>query len=99
MAKLTESQFSTSFLLLAQYGGKAVIPIEDVCRDYFSHLTPAKLLRKVAAGEIALPVIWSEISQKSQKGVHLQDLASYIDQRREAALQEFRQSTQKDQDD
>ncbi|PDT23886.1 pyocin activator PrtN family protein [Rhizobium hidalgonense] len=99
MAKLTEPQFSTSYLLFAQYGGKAVIPIEDVCRDYFRHLTPAKLLRKVAAGEIALPVMRSEISQKSQKGVHLQDLASYIDQRREAALEEFRQSTQKVQDD
>ncbi|NTH50921.1 Pyocin activator protein PrtN [Agrobacterium rhizogenes] len=83
--------FSTAFLLFAQYGGKAVIPVEDVCRDYFSHLSPDKFLRKVSAGDIAIPVVWAEISQKSQKAVHLQDLADYIDSRREVALKEFRQ--------
>ena len=31
---------NTSFLLMAQYGGKAIIPIEDVYRDYFPHLKP-----------------------------------------------------------
>lgn len=91
---MTVSQFSTSFLLFAQYGGKAVIPIEDVCRDYFSHLTPEKfLIRKVAAGEIAIPVLRAETSQKSHKGIHLQDLAEYLDRRREAALKELRQLT------
>lgn len=84
-------QFSTPFLLFAQYGGQAVIPVEAVCRDYFHHLTPDKFLRKVSAGEIAIPVVRVEASQKSQKGVHLHDLAAYIDGRREAALKEFRQ--------
>ncbi|OLP56637.1 Pyocin activator protein PrtN [Rhizobium rhizosphaerae] len=83
--------FSTPFLLFAQYGGKAVIPIEDVCRDYFAHLTPEKLLRKASAGEIALPVVRMEGSQKCHKGVYLQDLADYLDARREAALKEFQQ--------
>ncbi|TBZ99715.1 MULTISPECIES: pyocin activator PrtN family protein [Rhizobium] len=86
-----ETQFSTSFLLFAQYGGKAVIPVEDVCRDYFNHLTPDKFLRKVGTGEIAIPVVRAETSQKCQKGIYLQDLAEYLDQRREAALKEFRQ--------
>jgi hypothetical protein len=86
-----EAQFSTSFLLFAQYGGKAVIPVEDVCRDYFNHLTPDKFLRKVGTGEIAIPVVRAETSQKCQKGIYLQDLAEYLDQRREAALKEFRQ--------
>lgn len=86
-----DSEFSTAFLLFAQYGGKAVIPVEDVCAAYFSHLTPEKFLRKVSTGEIAIPVVRAETSQKSQKGVHLQDLADYIDSRREAALKEFRQ--------
>jgi hypothetical protein len=44
-------------LLLAQYGGKAVIRIEDVCRDYFSHLDPGKFIRKVTVGELKFP--WS----------------------------------------
>lgn len=91
MAAASESNFSTSFLLFAQYGGKAVIPVEDVCRDYFNHLTPDKFLRKVGAGEIAIPVVRAETSQKCQKGIYLQDLANYLDTRREAALKEFRQ--------
>ncbi|WP_018009827.1 pyocin activator PrtN family protein [Sinorhizobium medicae] len=88
---ISHQAFSTSFLLFAQYGGKAIIPVEDVCRDYFNHLTPDKFLRKVGTGEIALPVVRAETSQKCQKGVYLQDLADYLDQRREAALREFRQ--------
>jgi hypothetical protein len=82
---------NTAFLLLAQYGGAAVIPIEAVCRDYFSHLTPEKLARKISAGEIALPLVRIEASQKAAKGVHLVDLARWIDQRAEAARRECRQ--------
>lgn len=88
---ISDQVFSTSFLLFAQYGGKAIIPVEDVCRDYFNHLTPNKFLRKVGSGEIALPVVRAETSQKCQKGVYLQDLADYLDRRRETALREFRQ--------
>lgn len=40
---------------MAQYNGKAIILINDVCRDYFPHLTPTRLLQKISAGEIALP--------------------------------------------
>lgn len=82
---------NTSFLLLAQYGGAAVIPISLVCRDYFSHLTPEKLIRKISAGEIALPLVRIEESQKSAKGVHLNDLAKWVDDRAEAARKECRQ--------
>ncbi|MBX3580040.1 MAG: pyocin activator PrtN family protein [Rhizobiaceae bacterium] len=82
---------STPFLLLAQYGGRAVIPVEDICRDYFRHLDVPKFLRKVGAGDIALPLVRMESSQKAAKGVHLQDLADYLDMRREAGLKEFRQ--------
>lgn len=79
---------------MAQYDGKAVVPVDIVCRDYFSHLTIQKFLRKVSAGEIDLPLVRAERSQKSAKGVHLQDLARYIDKRREIARYEaeaFRQ--------
>jgi hypothetical protein len=79
---------NTAFLLLAQYDGLAVIPAERVCRDYFSHLTPDKFLRKVSAGEIKIPLVRIETSQKSAKGVHLQDLADYLDARRKAAKRE-----------
>lgn len=83
---------NTAFLLMAQYNGKAIIPLEDVCRDYFWHLTPTIMLRKIGAGEIALPVVRIDVkSQKSAKGIHLQDLADYLDQRRAAAVRECAQ--------
>jgi hypothetical protein len=77
-------------VLMAQYGGKAVIPVENVCRDYFSHLDAGKFIRKAGAGDISIPLVRMEASQKCAKGVHLQDLADYLDARREAALRECR---------
>ena len=82
---------NTAFLLLAQYHGKAVIPLEDVQRDFFAHMSVAKFARKVAAGEIPIPVIRIEASQKSAKGIHLQDLANYLDDQRAAAIKECKQ--------
>lgn len=82
---------NTAFLLMAQYEGKAIIPADVVCRDFFPHLSAAKFIAKVSAGEINIPLIRVENSQKSAKGVHLQDLAEYIDKRREAARKEARQ--------
>ncbi|MDY7507213.1 pyocin activator PrtN family protein [Ralstonia wenshanensis] len=82
---------NTTFLLLAQYGAMAIVPLEVVARDYFSHLTPEKLLRKISAGDIALPLIRMEGSQKTAKGVHVKDLATYIDSRRAAACKECAQ--------
>ena len=82
---------NTAFLLMAQYDGRAIIPAEEVVRDYFSHLTVDKFLRKIGAGEIALPVVRIEASQKAAKGVHLQDLAEYLDARRAAARKELAQ--------
>lgn len=84
---------NTAFLLMAQYDGQAVIPVDAVVRDYFSHLTVDKFLRKVGAGEIALPLVRIEASQKAAKGVHLQDLAEYIDARRATAKKELAQLT------
>lgn len=79
---------NTAFLLLAQYQGAAVIPVDAVCRDYFQHLTPVQFIRKVTEGKIDLPVVMIEGSQKAARGVHLQDLAAWIDKRRAAAQKE-----------
>lgn len=70
---------NTPFLLMAQYSGMVIIPLERICADYFSHLTPEKMKLKVAAGEIDLPLVRLENSQKSARGVHLNDLAAYLD--------------------
>jgi hypothetical protein len=81
------------FLLMAEYNGRALLPLEVVCRDFFSHLTVEKLLRKALRGDIALPIVRIEQSQKAHRGVHLADLAEYIDKRRSAAIKECRQLT------
>lgn len=67
---------STLFLLMAQYNGQTVVPIDQVCRDFFGHLTVEKLLRKCLRGDLALPIVRIESSQKAQQGVHLVDLAA-----------------------
>ena len=79
---------NTAFLLMAQYNGQAIIPLERVCADYFSHLTPEKMKLKVAAGQIDLTLVPMESSQKSARGVHLSDLADYLDVQRTKAKAE-----------
>jgi Pyocin activator protein PrtN len=68
----------TLFLLMAQYNGQTVVPLDRVCRDFFGHLTVDKLLRKALRGDIALPIVRIETSQKAQRGVHLVDLAQIV---------------------
>jgi hypothetical protein len=83
---------NTQFLLMAQYNAMAVIPVALVVRDYFPHLTTDNFLRKVAVGDINIPLVRIEPgSQKGAKGVHLTDLAQYIDQSRAAAVKEAKQ--------
>ncbi len=82
---------NTAFLLMAQYNGKAIIPLDEVRRDFFSHLTLPKFLRKLSSGDIALPLMRIETSRKCAKGVHLQDLANYLDRRRQVAQREYSQ--------
>lgn len=79
---------NTVFFLMAQYDGRAIISLELVCRDYFTHLTPEMFQRKVMSGQIKLPITRMETSQKSARGVHLNDLATYLDLQRAAAVKE-----------
>jgi hypothetical protein len=72
---------------------QAVIPLEFVRRDYFPHLTIDSLLRKTTSGELSLPIVRIEDSLKAAKGVHLSDLALYIDARVAAARKECAQLT------
>ncbi|MNJ25034.1 Pyocin activator protein PrtN [compost metagenome] len=79
---------NTLFLLMAQYGGKAVIPLDCVCADYMN-LTVEKFKFKCLKGEIDIPIVrLGSQSQKAGLGIHLQDLADYIDRQRKAAVNE-----------
>ncbi|MEN4961614.1 pyocin activator PrtN family protein [Pseudomonas syringae] len=82
---------NTLFLLMAQYNGQAVIPLDRVCADYM-HLTVEKFKRKRLEGEIDIPVTrLGANSQKAALGIHLKDLAEYIDRQREKAEKEQNQ--------
>ena len=78
----------TLLVLMAQYDGQVVIPLEKVCKDYFTHLTPDMFQRKVLAGQIKIPITRLEASQKSARGVHITDLAQYLDAQHAAAMNE-----------
>jgi len=79
---------NTLFLLMAEFGARAVIPIDEVRRSYFPHLELDKMMRKISNGDIKLPVVRIEKSVKSARGVYVQDLADYIDAQRAAAVKE-----------
>ena len=78
----------TEYLLLTQYDGMTAIPAEVVCRDFFSHLTPAKFIRNVNEGKIRLPMMRMDGSAKTARAVHVSDLAAYLDERRISAIKE-----------
>ncbi|KAA3543500.1 Pyocin activator protein PrtN [Pseudomonas sp. ST1] len=81
----------TLFLLMAQYEGKVIIPLERVCVDYMN-LTVEKFKRKRLEGEIDIPVVrLGAETQKAALGIHLNDLADYIDRQRERATKEQNQ--------
>jgi Pyocin activator protein PrtN len=90
-AAAEEYDMNTVLLSAVAYDGLAVIPLDLVCRDYFRRLTVEKLTRKVLAGEIDLPNVRMEGSQKAAKGVHVDDLAQYLDRQAEAARRECAQ--------
>lgn len=82
---------NTLFLLMAQYDGQAVIPLDRVCGDYMN-LSVEKFKRKRLDGEIDIPVVrLGADSQKAALGVHLMDLADYIDRQRAKAAKEQNQ--------
>lgn len=86
----------TIFLLMAQYDARPVIPLEWVQRDFFKHLDVKKLAAKCTTGEIRLPLVRTDpSSQKSPKGVGIQDLAQYLDDRQHAARRELEQLQRK----
>lgn len=78
-------QSDTLQCLQAQHNNKTVIPLEEVAKVHFD-MTKEVLTRRIREGTIILPVIEMDDSRKSAKGVHIQDLADYIDSRRAEAL-------------
>lgn len=76
---------NTLFLLMAQYNGQVIIPVDTVCADYFSHLSPKNLRQNIAHGKIDIPLVQMDSSRQSARGVHVRDLAAYLDKQHQAA--------------
>ncbi|MNO05149.1 Pyocin activator protein PrtN [compost metagenome] len=56
------------------------------------HLTVEKFKLKCMSGEIDIPIVrLGANSQKAALGIHLKDLADYIDKQRDKATKEQRQ--------
>lgn len=75
---------NTIWMLMAQYEGKPIIPVDVVAKDFFD-LDTRTFLRKADDGKILLPIVKMEKSQKSAKGVHIRHLAAYLDEKTETA--------------
>ena len=67
----------TRFLSMARYDARPITPIEQVRLDFFKHLSLPKFMRKLNERAIALPVTSIEQSQKSRKGVHIENPAEF----------------------
>ena len=77
---------NTLFLLMAQYSGRAIIPVDTVCADYFSHWSPKNLKQNIAHGKIDLPLVQIDNSRQAARGVHVRDLAAYLDKQHQFAV-------------
>jgi hypothetical protein len=80
---------NTTVLLMVHYGPRAAIAVDLVVKDFFPHLSTDTFVRKVALGDINIPLIRIDASsKKSAKCIHVVDLVQYIDTQREAAIKE-----------
>jgi hypothetical protein len=79
----------TLMMLMARHEAP-VISAETVCKEYFAGMHMSVFLRKISEGKIPLPLIRMEDSQKGAKMIHLNDLAAYIDAKRDAAAKELK---------
>ncbi|GAB7228722.1 hypothetical protein D8T51_21605 [Vibrio vulnificus] len=70
----------THHLLLAQFGNRTLIPVEELAEPYLGvAVNTAK--RKAKCNELPFPCFRVGLSQKSPYVVHLSELVKYIDQR------------------
>ncbi len=68
-----------------------IVPLKIVCRDYFSHLSPAQLERNIITGKIRIPLIVIDpSSQKAAKGVLADDLEKWLRERHAVAVKDMK---------
>lgn len=80
----------TVFLLMAIHND-VVLPLSTVAEKYLG-MSPRKAKEMAAAGSLPVASFRLLQSQKSPRLVHLQDLADYIDKKREEANRQWQRS-------
>lgn len=77
---------NTTFLLMAQFN-KAVVPLEDICKEYFGF--EARTAQNYAkAGRLPVVAFRTSNSNKSPWMINLTDLANHLDKQRDIAKQD-----------
>lgn len=79
---------STYFGLLAEFNGRAQLPLEDVAPRYFGINIKTAAARALAQG-LPVPAYRAVKSQKAPWFISAVDLADYLDQQREKAHREW----------
>jgi predicted site-specific integrase-resolvase len=74
---------NTAFLLMAQFN-KAVIPIDDICEEFFG-LSKGVAKNYAKAGKLPIPAFRTGKSNKSIWMINVTDLAEYLDKLRDQA--------------
>ena len=79
----------TIMLLMAQYE-KPMIPLKEICGEYFG-MAPVTAAQRAIAGTLPVPALRLGKSQKCPWFIHINDLAQFIDDQRDQAVDEWRQ--------
>lgn len=79
---------STYFGLLAEFGGRAEIPLEEVAPRYFG-ISAKTAASRASAQALPVPAYRAMDSQKSPWLVSAIDLGRYLDERRAAAHKQW----------
>jgi len=79
----------TVFLLMAAHDGKAVLELEEVAKEYLGFNHKVAIQKKAREGAFPFPVFRLGDSQKSPWLVSIEDLADYIDKKKELARKEL----------
>lgn len=78
---------STKFLLLAQFE-KASVPLAEIAGPYLG-MSVRKAMEHFNAGTLPIPAFRLRESQKAPVLVSIEDLATYIDERRHQAAEKI----------
>ncbi|GIU22115.1 pyocin activator PrtN family protein [Shewanella sp. MBTL60-007] len=78
---------NTTFLLMAQFN-KAVIPLEDICKEFLG-LETRTALNYAKSGRLPIAAFRTSNSNKAPWVVHVSDLADHLDKQRDIAKQDL----------